>query len=391
MNKVNVLFIMLQMQMGGAERLIYNLVSKMDRDLFNPSVAWFFGDRILNEFKDLNIPYYYVPKGKRLDLSAMKKIGNIIKNNDIHIVNAHHFMSLVYAFYGCKIKNHSKLIYTEHSEWEIENISWKWRRIGDYLLKRSDGAVGVNMAVSDQIRNKFKTNDSITFTIQNGVDLDEFIPQSDKAMLRRKLGFGSNENIIGIVANFRKIKNHIFLLKAFKELIENHKDHKNPMKLLLIGQGFANDPENSEQEIRHFINDNGLSKNVLLLGYRTNIPDLLCIMDIFCLTSFKEGLPVSLIEAMAAGLPVVGTDVEGIRDVIVPNRNGFLVQVDDIVGLKKILYDLLYYDSLRNKLGQESRLLAREKYSLAQCMKQYQDLFLSILGINESRSASSPI
>lgn len=152
-----------------------------------------------------------------------------------------------------------------------------------------------------------------------------------------------------------------------------------PVKLLVIGQGFENDIENTEQELRNFVDENGLDKNVLFLGYRSDIAELLKIMDIFCLTSFKEGLPVSLIEAMAAGLPVVGTNVEGIRDVIITNKNGFLVQLDDINGLKDALYNLLKDEALRNKMGNESKALAMSNYSITECINKYQDLFFSLL------------
>jgi glycosyltransferase involved in cell wall biosynthesis len=100
----------------------------------------------------------------------------------------------------------------------------------------------------------------------------------------------------------------------------------------------VSDAENSEPEIRSYIKEKGLENDLLLLGYRSDIPEILSIMDIFCLTSFKEGMPLSLIEAMAAGLPVIGTDVEGIRDVIVQDRNGFLIDLDDISGMKNILF-----------------------------------------------------
>lgn len=371
-NKINVLFIIMQMEMGGSERLVHNLVLKLDRNLFNPSIAWFFGDRILKEFRDLNVPLYHVPKVKRIDFSAMEQMGRIIRDNNIHIVNAHHFMSFFYAFYGSKIRNQAKLIYTEHSEWEIEKIPLKWRMVGSYLLKRADAAVGVSTAVARQIKEKFKTADSKIVTIQNGVDIEAFGSGNEKTELRKKLGITDNEKIIGIVANFKKIKNHIFLLRAFNELVKECKN----VKLLLIGQGFDGDPANSEHEIQNFISEKRLTKNILGLSYRSDIPELLSIMDIFCLTSLKEGLPLSLIEAMAAGLPVVGTDVEGIRDVIIPHKNGYLAEVGDVPGLKGLLQTLIENASLRQKFGQESKILARERYSFGECIKKYEALFM---------------
>jgi len=381
MKRANILFVILQMEMGGTERLVYNLALKLDRNLFNPSVAWFAGDRILKEFKDLEIPLYQIPKVRRIDFNTMRMLGSVIGKNNIDIVNAHHFMPMFYSFYGSKIKNHVNLVYTEHSEWEIEHISWKWKIIGHHLLNRADASVGVSAPVSKRIQTNFKTADSKTVTIRNGVNLDAFNRSYDKVTLKAELGLSVCDKVIGIVANFRRVKNHLFLLKAFSELIKEY-DH---VKLLLLGQGFDFDPENSEQEIRNFINEKGLNKSVLMPGYRPDIPALLKLMDIFCLTSFKEGLPISLIEAMAAGLPVVGTNVEGIRDVILPQKNGFLINVDDVRGLKEALLALLKNESLCRKMGEESRSLSIKHYSLDHCITQYQDLFLSIMKNNNKR------
>lgn len=376
MAKINVLFVMIQMEMGGTERLIYNLVRELDRKAFNSSVAWFVGPRALTEFKDLQVPLYHIPKTRKIDFRAMGALEEVIRKNGIDIVNAHHFMSVVYAFYGSKIKNQSTLVYTEHSEWEIEQISWKWKAMGRYLLNQTDATVGVSRQVSKRIQQNFKIRESKAITIENGVDITEFDKKTDKIALRKEIGLSAHDNVIGVVANFRKIKNHLFLLRAFSRLIKECSN----AKLLLIGKGFKYDLENSEQEIRDFVNEERLDKDVLFLGYRSDVSQLLTIIDIFCLPSLKEGLPISLIEAMAAGLPVVGTDADGIRDVIIPNKNGFLVSIHDVERLKKKLLTLIKDESLRHVFGRESKLLAKDLYSLKHCVKQYEKLFISMAG-----------
>jgi L-malate glycosyltransferase len=372
---INILFIIPQMELGGTERLVYNLALKLDHDLFNPSLAWFFGDRIIKVFDDLDIPLYHVPKLKRFDISTMREIAKIIRDNNIHIVNAHHFMPFVYAYYGCKIANRKGLTCTIHSEWEIDKLSRKWSVIGRHLLNHADGTIGVTAQVSKEIKKNFNIQTSKLFTIQNGVDLQGVANFRKVSIMKRELCIADNDKVIGIVANFRKVKNHVFLLRAFHDLIINYRN----VKLLLVGQGFEFDPENSEKEIRNFVNEKGLSNNVLMLGYRSDIWQLLNVIDIFCLTSLKEGLPISLIEAMAAGLPVVGTDVEGIRDVIIPNKNGFLVSIDDVNGLKESLLTLLKDEVLCQTMGKESKALAIDTYSLDRCITQYQNLFRSIM------------
>ena len=375
MKRINVLFVMLQMKMGGAERLIHNLISKIDRSLFNPSVAWFIGEHPLNEFQDLEIPLYFIPKIKSIDFAAMRKLASIIQKHNIHIVNAHHFMPFVYSYYGSKVRGRAKLIYTEHSEWEIEKTSLFWMKMGHYLLNYADGAVGVSKAVARQIRFKFNLEESKAIIIYNGVNIDDAGKKDDINDVRTSLKIESNDKVIGIVANYRKNKNHIFLLRAFNELLK----HYSNVKLLLIGQGFVGDPENSESEIIQFIADQNLSSKVFVLGYRSNVPELLRVMDIFCLISFKEGLPLGLIEAMASGLPVIGTNVEGIQDIIMPNKNGLLVRIGDVEGLKTALLTLIQNESLMHRMGLESKKLVADNYSLKHCIKQYQDLFMDVM------------
>jgi len=165
------------------------------------------------------------------------------------------------------------------------------------------------------------------------------------------------------------------LLNAFDELIQE----TNNVKLMLIGQGFEEDPESTEMEIRQFIKQKKLDKRVILTGYRSDVPDLLAIMDIFALTSLEEGLPISIIEAMAAGLPIVGTNVNGIRDLISVGKNGFLVDVGNVRELRNSLYTLISNETMRHKLGRESKDIAHKYYSMEHCSKKYQELFISSL------------
>jgi len=374
MKRTNVLFVIFGGDiLGGSERLVYSLVTNLHRDSFNPSVACI-GDSVFEGFRNLDIRVYAVPKKRRFDIAALRMLARIIRDDNIHVVNAHHFMPMIYSFYGAKIANHSALVYTEHSVWEMERISRCWRRIGQHLLRSVDSIVGVSSTVTTQLMRSFETRPSQVKTIFNGVKLDAVEVQGQPPT-KESLNIARGERVIGMVANFKKIKNHLFLLKAFQELVT---DDKQEIKLLLIGQSFSRNEEDAEPEIRRFVSANALEKNILLLGYREDVPALLGVMDIFCLTSFREGLPISLLEAMAAGLPVVGTDVDGIRDVIIDGRNGYLIQIGDVPGLKCALNTLLRNESLRTKMGQESQAMAKERFGLEGCIKQYESLFLSL-------------
>lgn len=379
-DRVNVLFVMFLTGMGGSERLVYNLALKLDRSRFNPSVAWFGHDEPLDEFKDLHIPLFHLPRTKKgVDFSVMQRLHRIISDNQIHVVNAQHFTPAIYSYYGCKIKENRPLTFTAHSEWEIKMIPWYWKRVGSYLINRMDASVGVTQKVTHLIQEQLKINVHKTVTIENGVDVDAFSPKHHVDRLRHSLGIGDTEKVIGVVANLKQVKNHRLLLQAFAKL---HKSIQN-VRLMLVGSIFAGSPDNTEGELRQLVNENCLADKVLFLGFRSDIAQLLSVMDVFCLTSLKEGLPLSLIEAMAAGLPVIGTNVEGIREVIVPNQNGLLVELGDIEGLTNALLRLLENPEYRERLGLAARKTAEEKYSLDRCVTEYEKLFLSTLPTSE--------
>lgn len=280
-------------------------------------------------------------------------------------------MPAIYCYYGCKVAGNRPLIFTAHSKWEVENLPWGWKAVGGYLLRRMDRSVGVASAVSDSIRSAFKTTAEQTVTIENGIDIQAFGEKRDVRGLRAGLGITERDSVIGIVGNLKKVKDHLFLLRGFARVAEKYEN----IKLLIIGQGFSGEPDNTESDLRLFIGNHRLAARVSFLGYRTDIPELLQVIDVFCLTSMREGLPISLIEAMASGLPVVGTRVEGIRDVIEHGKDGMLVESGDVESLADTLIQLLNDSPLRRRFGTAARRKAIEKYSLKRCVEQHEKLF----------------
>ncbi len=374
---INTLFVLPQLVWGGSETLVYNLAKTMNRNRFSPSVVYLSShgsEALIEEFEKNRVQVFNIPKTANIDFGVMRKLARKVVDHRIKIINAHHFISMFYGFHACKKNKQTGLIYTEHSRWEVERIPFKWRILGHYLLNQIDGIVAVSDEIAEAIQKKFFLKRSKITTIENGVDLARFGRIYDRTALRSRFGISADEIVIGMIANFRKIKNHIFLLKAFRALIDEYTG----LKLMLVGQGFEGDPEGSESEIREFVKNNSMGESVLFMGYRTDIPELLAIADIFCLTSLNEGLPISLIEAMAAGLPVVGTDVDGIRTIVKHGHNGFLVDPSDEASLNKALRALLCDAETRMMFGKVSRQFANKSYSIEHCAEQYQDVFLRV-------------
>ena len=147
-----------------------------------------------------------------------------------------------------------------------------------------------------------------------------------------------------------KVKNHVCLVRAVSRLKDLHPN----LRLIFVGTGFPGAPDNTELEIRALVHDLGLQDRVVMAGYQDDIPKVLSGFDVFCLPSFSEGLPVSLLEAMAAGVPIVGSQVKGIVEVVKHLETGLLFPADDDEGLAVMLNKLLSEPYLSRLIDRKS-------------------------------------
>jgi len=370
----NILFVLPELKQGGAEKVVYSLIGKLDRLLFRPKIAWFHDEKYAPFDTMQNVPMFFIDKKPGFDLKAIDYVSHIIQKEKIDIINPHHFMPLFYSFYGSKIRHQRKLVYTEHSVWEAEQLIGKWKWIAKVIFSQSDAVIGVSPEVTEHLRKKYGLSTHKALSIINGIDTELFTPGPKNGPLRFQLGFDESHILIGMVGNFRRIKNHAFLVRSFGKIAGKFPN----IRLVLVGQGFPDDPEGTEKEIKNLIRKMNLADQVRLLGYRKDVRDILQILDIFCLTSYREGLPLSVIEAMAAGLPVVGAHTDGIRVVVNSGRNGILVAINDEEDLTKALERLVSNRVLRIEMGKAAREDAKKYFSLNRCADEYSHLFSSL-------------
>jgi len=369
-----ILFFLPQLKQGGAERVVLNLIKGLDRSQFIPCLAWFHG-QALYPFSELKgIPMFKLNKREGFDLRTMVAIVKIVQRESIDLINPHHFMPLFYAFPACKLTK-IKIVYTEHSVWEAAQVKGMWEIISKFLMSKTDSIVGVSPEISAFLKNKYALPQHRVRAIINGIDTQIFSPAPRNNRFRRTMGLEESHIAIGMTGNFRKVKNHHLLINAFARITAQFPN----ARLVLIGQGFSGDPENTEKDIHSLVRKYNIGDKVHFVGYRNDVHTILPCLDIFCLTSHKEGLPLSLIEAMACGLPVVGTDVEGIRVVIESGRNGFLVENHDSGDLARVLSILIADRPLRERMGKEGRKDAERYYSLTRFSRQYNQLFASLV------------
>jgi len=368
--KINILFLLPNFDTGGSEKLVVDLAEHLDPQMFHPVVCAFFSGVYEARMKEKNIPFYEIHGGghRRSKWQIVAELNKILRQEKIDIVNSHHTMTLLQGLPSFKLFNRIRVIHTEHTKLSYDElVTPAYMRLESVFLKFVDVALGISQGVCDYFRKELKVDDKKIVKILNGIAVERFQLSNRIEIRQRKrkeLGLNDDEIAIGLCANFRKQKNHPLLVRAARNL----KQRKIKFKVCLCGIG----PE--EESIRKLVQDLNLEQEVLFLGARLDIPELLQAFDIYCLPSFFEGLPFSLMEAAAAGLPAVATNVDGNNEVVVHEQTGLLVENNNEEMLSKALERLIKDGELRARMHQESLKVA-ERFSFQTMIREYEDLF----------------
>lgn len=362
----NVLFILQTFRTGGSERVVLDLCRRLDPEKFTCSVAAFVDGSIREMFEDGGFKSLLLPmRSARQDgVRAMRDISGYIAKNRVRVVNAHHFTPFLYSIYGAKM-NQCKFFCTAHSRNEVEMVTGKWALLLGTLLRTSNGVIGISPDISQALRRKFKIPVSSIITMTNAIDHTRFAIRIDKAAKKRELGIGDGDRVIGCVGNLRKDKNYPNMIEAFKIV---HAALGN-LKLVIAGEG------QRRKDLEELIRRLGLEGSVLLLGARSDVPEIMKVMDIYCLSSLREGLPLSLLEAMSAGLPCVGTNVRGIRDVITDGDTGILVPSNEPDKLAQAFVYILNNAAKAQRMADRGREYVITEHGLGTWIRNYEDLF----------------
>jgi glycosyltransferase involved in cell wall biosynthesis len=214
--------------------------------------------------------------------------------------------------------------------------------------------------------------------VANGIDTARFAKPGDAASLRQQLGIPASAAVIGTVANLREVKRQDVLIRGFAKLGEfgGCKPH-----LLLVGDGEL------RTELSQLADLLGVADRVHFAGAQSNPERFLHVMDVFALTSRSEGMPLSVLEAQAAGLAVVASRVGGLPELIEHGRNGLLFEAGDVEALAKCLNELLARPQAASGMGSLAQQRVRERFDLAVMAETYQRHYQELLARREERGA----
>lgn len=363
---INLLFVLPQLGIGGSEHVVLELARGLDKTRFRSLVFAIKSGPMDCKFRQENVETIISKKERgKGHIQLMVQIYNTIKKYHIDIVLPHHMTSLFYSAFPARIFNRSKLYFTEHSVSGIISLSPSLRLLSIILLFLSSGCIAISREISVAYTNSLMVQPSKIVHIPNGIDIRRFEGPVDQSSKKMSLGIQPDDVIIGTVANMREVKNHRNLISAFKNV---HSQISN-VTLVLVGSGPL------EKGLKTLTTDLRIADKVKFLGHRDDTSELYQIFDIFCLSSFAEGFPLVILEAMACKLPIVATDVSGINEIIQPGKNGYLVSSNNSAELADALTLLIQNRGLRNHLGTNGYQTASNQYSFNKWICKYDALF----------------
>jgi len=303
-----------------------------------------------------------------LDRSCVLRLREVLRAERVDLIHAHQHAPFFYSALSRLGGASPPILFTEHGRAHPDHPSFK-RRVANRLLLRSrDRIVGVGEAVRGAlIHNEGLPADRVS-VVYNGIPIERFdrpFSPEERADARREMDLEPGDLAVIHVARLDHLKDHPTAIRTFRRLA----DRAPEARLVLVGDG----PE--EPAIRAQIAELGLEARVRLLGLRKDVPRLLAAADIALLTSITEGIPLTLIEAMAAGLPVVSTNVGGVAEVVVDRQTGLLAPSGDDDALAEAVARLGRDPEARRRMGELGRECARSLFSDQRMHEEYQKYY----------------
>jgi glycosyltransferase involved in cell wall biosynthesis len=300
----------------------------------------------------------------RIDWKALREIRSQIRERAIDVVHAHGYKADLYAYIAAR-RERKPVVATCHNWREVGSALRVYNRLDRMALKRFDAIAAVSDAVAGKLRLAGVPAGRIR-TVPNGIDARAF---EEAAAGGPAAGSSLNSPVIGVVGRLDLQKGFEHLFEAVRGLRESHRG----LKVVIVGEG----PDRAE--IEAMVRKLGLEDQVTLVGQRSDMPAVYAGMDIFVLPSLNEGLPMTVLEAMAASRPVVATRVGAIPKVVEDGQTGLLVEPGDVFGLRGAIYRLLSNPDLRRRLGQQARARVLQHYTSDIMALRYAELYQQVL------------
>ncbi|RLB79057.1 MAG: hypothetical protein DRH24_13525 [Deltaproteobacteria bacterium] len=295
----------------------------------------------------------------------MLKVMGIIRRVRPDIVHTHNFLAHVNAAPAAKLLRKA-VVHTKHGR-AVTSISWA-PFIRRWLYNLSDKIVVVSKETGVSFREKTGVSERRIKVVYNGVDTSVFEGYS-KGEAKKSLGIPEDTVVFGAVSRLDRVKDHITMVDAFADVLSKGKE----CLLMIVGDG----PERENIERR--VQELGISDHVRMVGFTDEVPGHLAAMDLFLQPSREEGLSITILEAMASGVPVVATPVGGTPEMIEDGVTGRLVAIGDSRMLSSVMIEFLEEPQKFSLMAERALKRVKESFTLSTMANEYEKIYREVL------------
>lgn len=350
---------------GGAELMMLNLIGALDRRRYTSHVVLIKHGWLEARLREMGVPVTVLPLQRKLDWRFARAVARLARRRHFDLLHSHEFTMNGYAFLAGRLARKATVA-TVHGN--LEYLAQKRRRQWFYwwIAGRSGPMVTVSEELKRRLSADFKLPVERLTVIHNGVALPAAEPDAARRReLRGELGLPADATLLGVIGRLHPVKGQDVLLAALPELRARFPR----VHLGIVGQGLQ------QPFLAERVRELGLTDAVTFAGYRENIREYLGAFDLIVVPSRYEGLSLLLIEAMAAGRPIVATRVGGNPEAIADGVSGLLVPPDDPAALAAAAGRILGDPELAAGLGRAARARAEESFSIAAMLAAYDELY----------------
>ena len=361
----------------GAENMLLNLCASQEKACCQNSLLLFYNVHVPNvEFyerarrRGLCVSMVHC-KG-RADWRAVRQIEEYIREDGIDLVHTHGYKADLYGFLAAW-RSRKPVVATCHNWVGGTAALGIYNQMDRMVPKRFDALAAVSDAGAQRLLDSGVPAEKIKI-IANGIDVGAF----ERGQTPPAISV-SGGKVVGVVARLDLQKGFEYLLRAIRELCDTFC----ALEVVIVGEG----PD--RKAIEDMVQEYGLQSNVVLAGQQSDMPGVYAAMDIFVLPSLNEGLPMTVLESMAASRPVVATRVGAIPSVIKDGENGLLVDPRDADGLRNAIARLLSDRALCRRIGDKAHDWVNRNYTSEAMALKYRQLYEAILGKPSLAAASA--
>ena len=369
---IRILFVIDGLEYGGGERVFVQLAAGL-RDRYQVFVASMPGGRFEQRVKELGIRFYPVDLSRRLSLKPICQIKEIIRNNNVDLVHSQGARADFFARIAGRLAGVPHIFCTIAMPVEGFDVGLLRKKTYRFMDQLTERYVERFIVVSDSLKQMLVEGRRIpphqVVPIYNGIELSQYHPGVEYGNLRDEWGIPQEVPLIGVIGRMVWQKGFKYFLEAVPEIVRVVPG----AVFLLVGEGPL------KRELEDLAESLKIKERVIFTGFRSEIKDILSIIDLLVIPSLSEGFPMVTLEAMAMAKPIVATNIDGITEQIRDGVDGILVPPKDPFALAKAIVRVLNDKKLAKTIGLSARERVEQEFSVEKMVAETEKVYMTLL------------